>query len=120
MVGAAGRITIVVDAETPVRLLINEVGNRKPWLGLRLDSPGARVEVLRQGAPSLWRRAATDGSYASANDPRVLVGLGEAAAVTGVRVVWPDGSAETFPAPPLRTYTSLTRGKGKPLEKKTP
>ncbi len=114
---------LVVDAETPVRLLINEAGSRKPWLGLRLNALnalGARVEILRKGAPSLWRRAATDGSYASANDPRVLVGLGEAAEVTGVRVFWPDGSAESFPAPPLRTYTSLTRGTGKPLEKKTP
>ena len=71
-----------MDADTPVRLLINETGSRNPWLGLRLrdakrDLLGARVEVTRKGAPSLWRRAATDGSYASANDPRVLVGLGE-------------------------------------------
>ena len=110
---------LVVDAETPVRLLINEVGSRKPWLGLRLNALGARVEVMRKGAPSLWRRAATDGSYASASDPRVLVGLGDAAEVTGVRVFWPDGSAESFPAPPLRTYTTLKRGTGKPLEKKT-
>ena len=79
---------LVVDADGPVRLLINESGNRNPWLGLRLvgrppgakadrDMIGARVEVKRKGAPSLWRRAATDGSYASASDPRVLVGLGE-------------------------------------------
>ena len=30
----------------------------------------------RDDGPTLWRRARADGSYASANDPRVLVGLG--------------------------------------------
>jgi enediyne biosynthesis protein E4 len=102
-----------VDADSPVRLLINETA-RNPWLGLRLAGrPGARVEVTRKGASSLWRRSATDGSYASANDPRVLVGLGNASEVTGVKVVWPDGLVETFPPPPLRTYTTLIRGTGK-------
>ncbi len=117
---------VVVDTDSPVRLLINETGSRRPWLGLRLvgrpegakgerDLLGARVEVLRKGAPPLWRRAATDGSYASASDPRVLVGLGDAPEVTEVRVVWPDGLTESFPPPPLRAYTRLLRGTGKAL-----
>jgi hypothetical protein len=115
---------LVVDADGPVRLLVNEGGNRNPWIGLRLvgrppaakverDMIGARVEVQRKGAPSLWRRVATDGSYASASDPRVLVGLGGASEVTEVRVLWPDGLAEAFPPPPLRAYTTLVRGTGK-------
>jgi len=45
-----------------------------------------------------------------------LVGLGEAAEVTEVRVVWPDGLVESFPPPPLRAYTTLVRGKGKKPE----
>ncbi|HEX9942419.1 MAG TPA: CRTAC1 family protein [Thermoanaerobaculia bacterium] len=117
---------LVVDADSPARLLVNETGSRSRWLGLRLVGRsagakaecallGARVEVQRKGAPSLWRRAATDGSYASASDPRVLVGLGGASEVTGVRVVWPDGLSESFPPPPLRTYTTLVRGTGKAL-----
>jgi len=107
---------LVVDADTPVRLLVNETGSRNPWLGLRLVGPlGAQVEVLRKDSPALWRRAATDGSYASASDPRVLIGLGNASEITGVRVVWPDGLAESFPPPALRTYTALVRGTGKAL-----
>jgi enediyne biosynthesis protein E4 len=110
----------VVDTDLPVRLLSNETGSRRPWLGLRLvgKPAGGRVEVRRKGAPSLWRRAATDGSYASASDPRVLVGLGEAPEVTEVRVVWPDGVVEIFPPPPLRAYTTLVRGTGKAPEAK--
>ena len=57
---------------------------------------GARVEVIRQGAPTLWRRARSDGSYASANDPRVLVGLGDAPGTPTVRVHWPDGKQEEW------------------------
>ena len=34
--------------------------------------------------------------------------------MTAVRVLWPDGLAEIFPPPPLRTYTTLLRGTGKP------
>ena len=68
----------------PVRLLINDIGNRRHWLGVRLvgdtasrDMIGARISVVCGDGRTLWRRARSDGSYASANDPRVLVGLGD-------------------------------------------
>ena len=37
-----------------------------------------------------------DGSYCSAQDPRVLAGLGNAQKVTGVQVIWPDGSRDRY------------------------
>ena len=127
---------VVANAEGPVRLLTNEVGNERPWLGLRLvgdppggarrgggggggrsairDMPGARVEIVRDGAPTLWRRARADGSYASANDPRVLVGLGDdAAPPVLVRVTWPGGAVEEWTDVPLGRYTTLTEGMGR-------
>ncbi|HEX9671601.1 MAG TPA: CRTAC1 family protein [Thermoanaerobaculia bacterium] len=110
---------LVCNNNGPVRLLLNQAGSRNPWLGLRLldrggrDALGARVEVAREGAPALWRRAHSDGSYASASDPRVLVGLGAAPRVTGVRVLWPDGAAESFPPPALGRYTTLEQGTGR-------
>ena len=64
------------------------IGSRNHWVGLRLvgagdaDMLGARVGVVRADGTTLWRRARSDGSYASANDPRVLVGLGQADAVS--------------------------------------
>ena len=75
---------LVGNDNGPLRLLINNVGNRNHWLGLRLvgaggtrDMLGARVaDRPRRTARRCWRRARSDGSYASANDPRVLVGLG--------------------------------------------
>ncbi|MEP7305520.1 MAG: CRTAC1 family protein [Acidobacteriota bacterium] len=88
---------IVANAAGPLRLLVNHLGNQSHWLGLRLvsaqkrDALGARVEVVRAGQPTLYRRARADGSYASANDPRVLVGLGTSATPPIVRVTWPGG-----------------------------
>jgi hypothetical protein len=84
---------VVNNNNGPARLLINNIGNRKHWVGLKLvrDVPGARVEILRKNTPTLWRRARVDGSYASANDPRVLVGLGDSTETPVVRVHWPDG-----------------------------
>src|SRR5215510_12204378 len=128
---------IVANNNGPLRLLINNVGNRKHWVGLRIvggperaalhtdvarrtdvarpfqgrrdpdatpppqgrgrrDMLGARVEIIRKNLPTLWRRVRADGSYASANDPRVLAGLGDSKGSVDARVIWPDGRNETW------------------------
>src|SRR5262249_49308678 len=81
---------VVNNNNGPARLLLNDVGNRKHWIGLHV-APGARVEIMRKNSVKLWRRARRDGSYASANDPRVLVGLGDSTEMPTVRVHWADG-----------------------------
>jgi len=121
----------------PARLLINQVGQDRPWIGLRLveegggrrkhlrDALGAQVEVTRTGGPgdsfpTLRRRVRTDGSYASAHDPRILVGLGAGAEAPGaqspeireIRVRWPDGTRETFPGLTPGRYHTLRKGSG--------
>ena len=112
---------LVANAAGRVRLLINRIGSRRHWLGLRLvgaetprDLVGARVAVVRLDGTTLWRRARADGSFASTNDPRVLVGLGDSAAVSLVRVVWPSGAVEEWTDVPADRYTTLTEGGGRP------
>ena len=110
---------LVGNNSGPLRLLVNEIGTRNHWLGLRLvsgdgrDLLGARVSVVRDGQPTLWRRARSDGSYASANDPRVLVGLGPSAAPALVQVRWPDGRDEHWPVVPIDAWTTLRQGTGR-------
>ncbi len=102
-----------------VRLLVNNLGSRNHWLGLRLvghatgrDMLGARVAVIRDGA-TIWRRARSDGSYGSANDPRVLVGLGSSASSPIVKVRWPDGQVEEWSGVAIDRWTTLTEGTGR-------
>ena len=108
---------LVTNNNGPARLLINHVGERQRWIGLRLvggpgsrDMLGARVGVFRSAGPPLWRRARADGSYASANDPRVLVGLGDAATVRRVQVVWPSGRVEDFTDIAVGRWNTLKEG----------
>ena len=77
---------------------------------------GTQVGVFRDAGRVLWRRARADGSDASANDPRVVVGLGEAATVARIRVVWPsDWVEEDWTDITVDRWTTLTRT-GQPQE----
>ncbi|MBK5298230.1 MAG: CRTAC1 family protein [Vicinamibacteria bacterium] len=89
------------------------------WIELALRAPsgnrfgiGARVGVERDGQPTIWRRARTDGSYLTANDARVHVGLGAQPSISRVVVEWPDGQAESFTGVTLDRLITLTRGTG--------
>jgi hypothetical protein len=110
---------VVTNGAGPVRLLVNNIGQRRHWVGLRLvggnmsrDMVGARVAIVRTSGPVLWRRARADGSYGSANDPRVVVGLGESAEAPRVRVIWPSGETEEWASVPIDRYTTLRQGEG--------
>ena len=111
------------------RLFINNIGHRAHWLGLRLtaerppgsgdegpvtgrDMLGARVEIMRDGEAPLRRRVRADGSYASANDPRVLVGLGTSTGAPTARVLWPNGEVEEWAGLTIDEWTTLTKGEG--------
>ena len=121
---------LVGNNNGPARLLLNQAATGRHWLGLRLvarpgagaaaegrrgagerDMVGARVQVSR-GNRSLWRRARSDGSYASANDPRVHVGLGDSNEPATVRVLWPDGRTDTWAKVEVDRYTTLRQGGG--------
>lgn len=108
---------LVNNNNGPVRLFLNQVGNRNHWLGLRLidkngrDFLGAQVEIVIAKNHVLRRRVRTDGSYLSANDPRVLVGLGSVTRAQTVRVRWPDGTSEEFKDLGVDKYTTLKRNR---------
>jgi enediyne biosynthesis protein E4 len=108
---------LITNNSGPVRLVLNQIGNRNHWLGLRLigksvqrDMLGARVEVVISKDRTLWRRARTDGSYLSANDPRVIAGLGNATRIEALRVHWPDGTVDEWANPAIDRYLTLREG----------
>ena len=108
---------VITNNNGPVRLLLNKVGNLNQWFGLRLvskdsgrDLLGTKVEIVSLNKPVLHRRVRTDGSYLSANDPRVLIGLGSVTRIETVRVRWPDGSSAEWKNPPLNKYHTWKQG----------
>ncbi len=110
---------VVSNNSGPARLLLNLSGNARPSLRLRLvgtrsnrDAYGARVAILRDGRPPLWRRVHSDGSYLSASDPRLVIGLGDEPEVRAVGVLWPSGLRERFAVPATADRLELTEGDG--------
>ena len=118
---------VVANDNARAELLLNEIGQRNHWIGIRAvrepagtqadraaqDALGARVGLTRDDGRVVWRRIRTDGSYLSANDPRALVGLGQSAKIARVRVTWPDGRSEEWTDVPVDRYTTVKEGTGK-------
>jgi hypothetical protein len=113
---------VVVNNDGPVRLLRNQVGARRHWLTVKLESAktnrfaiGARVAVVRKGQQPVWRRVQTDSSYLSAQDVRVPFGLGDQSAVESVLVNWPDHTQERFEGIQADRIVTLRQGSGRRL-----
>ena len=111
---------LIINNNGQARLLINNIRNDNKWIGLRLldkngkrDQLGAFVEVKIDDKRSLWRRVRTDGSYVSARDPRLLVGLGMAPDSVSLIVAWPNGSRDSWTGLATGTYHILKQGDGK-------
>ena len=95
---------LMANNNGPTRLLLNQVGADRSWIGIRCrladvprDALGARVRIDRDQGPPIWRRVRSDGSFCSTRDPRLLVGIGDQTHVKSITVIWPDGTREQFP-----------------------
>ena len=87
----------------PVRVLKNIAPSRGHWLKLRLllpqqgnrDAIGAET-IVTAGRKKFWAVLQPSTSYLASNDPTLHFGLGTAANVDSIEVLWPDGVRETF------------------------
>ncbi len=82
----------VVTIGGPVYLFRNNLEGGR-WLGLRLapTAPGAVVTAVLPDGRRLRRELHAGSSYLSSEDPRCLLGLGDAARVAELTIRWPDG-----------------------------
>jgi hypothetical protein len=105
-----GDIDVVVSLmDDHPAILINESAPH-PWIRLELvagrsgrPAIGAVAEVHAEGRV-IHRQLKGGGSYLSAGDPRLLIGLGSAERVERVVIHWPGGTRSELAAP--ATYQS--------------
>jgi hypothetical protein len=101
---------LIVNNGGPVRLLINEAEALGGWLGADVRTAddraalGSAIGVSSASGKTLWRRVRTDGSYASGNDARVLVGLGGEGGVMAARIKWLGGGVTEWRGLPEGHY----------------
>ncbi|MCS6914080.1 MAG: CRTAC1 family protein, partial [Myxococcota bacterium] len=113
-----GRLDLlVVDQMGQVQLLRNETHPVGHWLSVRLrdragvDVQGAQVWITI-GSERRVAVAHNDGSYVSASEPRVHLGLGTARGVDELSVRWPSGRWERFGPLPADRRVDLREGEG--------
>ncbi len=101
----------------PARVYRNVAARRGHWLKLRLldparggrDAIGAEV-VVHAGGRSWWAVLQPATSFLASHEPALHFGLGSAAAVDSIEVLWPDGTRETFPAETIDRWVELKKG----------
>lgn len=96
-------------------LILRNMGTRHNWLGISLtgaksnrSAVGARVIVTNLAGQKQIFDANTGGSYLSSNDPRIVVGLGNARGVRAVEVRWPSGRVQTLANPQINRYLRIS------------
>ena len=79
-------------------LLRNDGGNRRHWLAIRTvgtrsnrDGIGCRVKTVTASGLTQYHTVTTAGSYLSASDKRLLIGLGGDDRLRLVELRWPSG-----------------------------
>lgn len=107
---------VVSNNEGPLQIFenhsTNEEDQRNHWLGVRVmqghsDAIGAVVWI--EGESKERKVVRTDGSYASASDPRLLFGLGMQGSLPTVNVQWRDGTVESFKNLEIDKYHQLKK-----------
>jgi hypothetical protein len=117
-----GKLDAIVSCiDGPPKLLKNVTETKSHWLSLKLvgdvskkspkDAIGATVYVttgkLRQRFDVV-----SGASYASQNDPRLHIGLGDATKIDKLEIRWPGGATETVNVPAVDKTFTVVEGKG--------
>lgn len=112
-----GQIDIVVNVLNDSPLVLRNQGTDNNWIGVSLVGKksnraglGSRVVITDETERRQIFDVTTSGSYLSANDPRIIAGLGKTTAVKSIEVRWPTGKIQTLNNPKLKQYLVIREG----------
>jgi len=106
---------VISHLNEPVAVLRNVVPTDNHWIGFELtgekfrDVIGGRI-VVKAGGETYTRFIKSGGSYASANDPRYVVGIAKATKIDSVTVLWPNGKEQDWKDLAADRYWTLLEG----------
>lgn len=115
-----GSISLLVTTVAgPARLYRNIAHRHGHWLEVRAilpahggrDACGALVELQAAGRRFVGQ-VIPGSSYMCSNDPRVHFGLGRVSHIDAIRITWPNGAREQFPATAADQQLTLRQGAG--------
>lgn len=113
---------LVTNSGEQARLYRNEVPKSGRWLMVRAIDPALHREAygavvtIPVGGRTLTRLLQPSDSYLASNDSRLHFGLGDVDRIGEIRVRWPDGLFEAFPAGQLDEVVTLLRGTGRAIQ----
>ena len=102
---------VVTNNNGPAQLFENVSTDTQPWLGLTVLKQGTlamSAKVSIKTGECVAQTVRTDGSYASANDPRVVFGLKSGNLPQTVSVTFLDGSTVEYGPLDVNRYHVLT------------
>jgi hypothetical protein len=107
---------IVVNNNGPARILLNQIGQSRAWIGADLlagepsrQALGARLGVVSGDGAARWSRVRTTAGYASAGDGRILVGLDEHRGKVTLLADWKNPGFQAWKGLPIGRYFRLIR-----------
>jgi hypothetical protein len=116
-----GAVDVLISVNDSAPLLLrNRAAAGNHWLGIQLvgkkanrDAIGARI-TYQAGDLKRSRFKVGGGSYLSAHDPRMVLGLGQRTKMDWMEVKWPEpgGATERFTGLPIDKYIVITEGDG--------
>jgi len=109
-----GQIDVVLGVLNDAPVILRNNGTANHWVGLSLvgsksnrDGIGARVVVTDSNGRKQIFDVSTSSSYLSANDGRLIVGLGQALGVKSIEIRWPSGQVQMISDPKLQQYLTV-------------
>jgi hypothetical protein len=111
-------VLIACNDEAPI-LLKNNAGRENHWLGLKLIGKKANIDAVgavityQAGDLKRSRMKVGGGSYLSAHDPRIVLGIGKSTKFDWIEIKWPQpsGLVQRLAALPLDRYITIHEGK---------
>ena len=109
-----GQIDIVINELNAAPIILRNNGTKNHWLGIRLvgvksnrDAFGTRVSVIDNSGRRQIFDLSSAGSYLSANDSRIVAGLGAVDGIRSVEIRWPSGRVQTVENPDIDRYVTI-------------